>query len=132
MATHSSILAWGFPWTEEPGWLQSKGSQRVGHDWENNTHTHIHTHIHIKVESYHWFIFDYVFVFTSFLFLTFIKLLINILFFLYWDFFLSLFEKTVCMGIDEYNAETISTFWYHKVDVVMVHFTVMNIKSYIK
>ena len=32
MATHSSILAWKTPWTEEPGGLQSKGSQRVGHD----------------------------------------------------------------------------------------------------
>ena len=33
MATHSSILAWRIPWTEEPGELQSTGSQRVGHDW---------------------------------------------------------------------------------------------------
>ena len=32
MATHSSILAWEIPWTEEPGGLQSMGSQRVGHD----------------------------------------------------------------------------------------------------
>ena len=32
MATHSSILAWKIPWTEEPGGLQSTGSQRVGHD----------------------------------------------------------------------------------------------------
>ena len=32
MATHSSILAWGIPWTEEPGGLQSLGLQRVGHD----------------------------------------------------------------------------------------------------
>ena len=32
MATHSSILAWRVPWTEEPGRLQSTGSQRVGHD----------------------------------------------------------------------------------------------------
>ena len=32
MATHSSILAWRIPWTEEPGRLQSTGSQRVGHD----------------------------------------------------------------------------------------------------
>ena len=32
MATHSSILAWRIPWTEEPGSLQSMGSQRVGHD----------------------------------------------------------------------------------------------------
>ena len=30
--THSSILAWRIPWTEEPGGLQSMGSQRVGHD----------------------------------------------------------------------------------------------------
>ena len=32
MATHSSILAWKIPWTEEPGWLLSVDSQRVGHD----------------------------------------------------------------------------------------------------
>ena len=32
MAAHSSILAWKIPWTEEPGRLQSMGSQRVGHD----------------------------------------------------------------------------------------------------
>ena len=31
MATHSSILAWRIPWTEEPAGLQSMGSQRVGH-----------------------------------------------------------------------------------------------------
>ena len=38
MATHSSILAWRIPWTEEPGELQSMGSQRVRHDWQL-THT---------------------------------------------------------------------------------------------
>ena len=32
MAAHSSILAWGIPWTEEPGGLQTMGLQRVGHD----------------------------------------------------------------------------------------------------
>ena len=32
MAIHSGILAWIIPWTEEPGVLQSVGSQRVGHD----------------------------------------------------------------------------------------------------
>ena len=32
MVTHSSILAWRIPWTEEPGGLQSMGSNRVGHD----------------------------------------------------------------------------------------------------
>ena len=36
-ATHSSILAWKIPWTEEPCGLQFTGSQRVGHNW---THTH--------------------------------------------------------------------------------------------
>ena len=33
MAAHSSTLAWKIPWMEEPGRLQSMGSQRVGHDW---------------------------------------------------------------------------------------------------
>ena len=33
MATHSGILTWRIPWTEEPGGLQSIESQRVGHDW---------------------------------------------------------------------------------------------------
>ena len=37
MATHSSILAWRIPWTEEPGGLQSMGLQRVRHDWMTNT-----------------------------------------------------------------------------------------------
>ena len=40
MATHSSILAWRISWMEEPGGLQSTGSQRVGHDW-------VTSHIHI-------------------------------------------------------------------------------------
>ena len=44
MATHCSILAWKIPWTEEPDRLQSKGLQRVGHDWAiERTHTHKHT-----------------------------------------------------------------------------------------
>ena len=37
MATHSSILAWRIPRTEEPSGLQSMGSQRVGHNWATNT-----------------------------------------------------------------------------------------------
>ena len=37
MATHSSMLAWGIPWIEEPAWLQSMGSQRVRHGWATNT-----------------------------------------------------------------------------------------------
>ena len=36
MATHSSILAWRIPWTEEPGELQSMGSQTVGHTWSDS------------------------------------------------------------------------------------------------
>ena len=39
MATHSIILAWEIPWTEEPDGLQSMASQRVGHDWATE-HTH--------------------------------------------------------------------------------------------
>ena len=35
MATHSSVLAWRIPWTEEPGGLQPIGSQRVRHDHSN-------------------------------------------------------------------------------------------------
>ena len=42
MATHSSILAWRIPWTEDPGRLQSMGLQRVRHDWL--------TSLYIKVE----------------------------------------------------------------------------------
>ena len=38
MATHSSILAWRIPWTEEPGGLQSLGLQRIGYDWSDLTH----------------------------------------------------------------------------------------------
>ena len=39
IATHSSILAWRIPWTEEPGGLVSMGSQRVRHNWATNTFT---------------------------------------------------------------------------------------------
>ena len=39
MATDSSILSWRIPWTEDPGELQSKGLQRVRHNWATNTFT---------------------------------------------------------------------------------------------
>ena len=39
MATHSSTLAWKIPWTEEPGQLQSMGSQRVRHDRATSLHS---------------------------------------------------------------------------------------------
>ena len=39
MATHSGILAWEIPWTEEPGRLQPMGAERVRHDWTHTQHT---------------------------------------------------------------------------------------------
>ena len=50
-ATHSSILAYRIPWTEETGGLPSMGLQQVGHDWLTNTNTHHCTIVRIsKVE----------------------------------------------------------------------------------
>ena len=46
LASHSSILAWRIPWTEEPGRQECMGSKRVGHDWVTHAHTHTHTHIY--------------------------------------------------------------------------------------
>ena len=48
MTTHSSILAWGIPWTEEPGGLQSMQWQRVRHDGESNT---FHFHFSPRISS---------------------------------------------------------------------------------
>jgi len=46
MAPHSSTLAWKIPWTEEPGRLQSMGSQRVGHYLTERLHfTSLHTYV---------------------------------------------------------------------------------------
>ena len=39
MGTHSSILVWRIPWTEEPGGLQFMGLQRIWYDWMTNTFT---------------------------------------------------------------------------------------------
>ena len=44
MAPHSSILAWRIPWAEEPGGLQSMGSQRARQNQSYSTHTHTHTY----------------------------------------------------------------------------------------
>ena len=52
MATHSSILAWGISWTEETGGLQSKGSQRVRHDWATNTLIFINFTYYILIKKY--------------------------------------------------------------------------------
>ena len=51
MATQSSILAWRIPWTEEPGGLQSTGSQRVEHDWATNATTTINLNSHVASGS---------------------------------------------------------------------------------
>ena len=51
MATHSSILAWRSPWTEEPDRLKFTGSQRVTHDWATE-HTSIHTYTHVCTHSF--------------------------------------------------------------------------------
>ena len=49
MATHSSILSQRTLWTEEPGGLQSMGSQRVGHDRVTNTFTFVHESVFSKI-----------------------------------------------------------------------------------
>ena len=49
MGTHSSIHAWEIPWTGEPRGLQSKGSQRVRHNW---AHTHTHTQTQTPITFY--------------------------------------------------------------------------------
>ena len=54
MTTHSSILAWRIPWTEEPGGLQSMGSQRIGHGRSDFTHTHTQILVfNMAARSYH-------------------------------------------------------------------------------
>ena len=49
MSAYSSVLAWRIPWTEEPGGLQSMGSQTVGHDSVTNT---LHFHCLWKMSSF--------------------------------------------------------------------------------
>ena len=48
MATHSRILAWRIPWTEEPGGLQSTGLQRIGHDRSNLAYTDLRVKLTVK------------------------------------------------------------------------------------
>ena len=47
MATHSSIIIWRIPWTEEPGRLESMGLQRVGHDWAESVSSFLPVKINI-------------------------------------------------------------------------------------
>ena len=57
MATHSTILSWRIPWTEEPGGLQFMGSQRVVHNWatEHSTATYSTIYIFIFFNIYKYF-----------------------------------------------------------------------------
>ena len=53
MATHSNILTWRIPCTEEPGQLQSMGSQRVRHNCAPNFHFHRYNALFILTKTYH-------------------------------------------------------------------------------
>ena len=53
MATHSSILAWRIPWTEEPCWLQSKSCKESDTtEWLVHTHMHAHAHTHVHTHAH--------------------------------------------------------------------------------
>ena len=54
MTTHSSILAWRIPWTEESGGLQSIGSQRVRHEQNDLARTHTDRHTHTYTHGEGW------------------------------------------------------------------------------
>ena len=56
MATHSSTLAWSIPWTEDPGELQSMGSQRIEHDWASEHIAQLIVSLTIKMHKIHIFI----------------------------------------------------------------------------
>ena len=65
MTTHSSILAWRIPWTEEPSRLQSMGSQKVGHD-----SMHAYMQFIFKFYNFHLVIFYIFYILWYFLFVT--------------------------------------------------------------
>ena len=58
MATLSSILAWKIPWTEEPGRLQSIGSQRVGHDWATSLSFFTDFLVHLHCDFWLFIVFE--------------------------------------------------------------------------
>ena len=71
MATHSSNLAWRIPWTEDPGGLQSMGSQRVRHDWA----TSVSVYIVSKASGVYWDSPEYKFLFLEVIFFFFQRVL---------------------------------------------------------
>ena len=60
MATHSSILAWRIPWSEQPGGLQSMWLQRVRHDWATFTFTYTYTWRKVHSSSFPFFFFNWI------------------------------------------------------------------------
>ena len=60
IATHCSVLTWKIPWMEEPGGLQSIGSQRVGHDGSSVTQHYIYIYIYIYIYT-HTHIYAYIY-----------------------------------------------------------------------
>ena len=88
---HSSILAWKIPWTEEPGRLQSKGSQRVRHDWMKEQKQ---TERESAVSSYHF---------------------VNLYVIYFWN-PLCLQSEVLCLSLPPYTRET-----QHKVQAPDVH-----------
>ena len=68
MATHSSTLAWRIPWTDEPGGLQSTGSQRVRHNTPTLSNSHVKVYFLLGILVHYWigllgFFFVFVFCF---------------------------------------------------------------------
>ena len=64
MAAHSSTLAWGIPWTEEPGGIQSMGLQK---SWTHTNQLHTHTHTHTHTIYTHAYIYIYMNMYLSIL-----------------------------------------------------------------
>ena len=56
MATHSNILAWENPWTEEPGGPKSTGSQRIRHNWVTDTHFISWSNIQTRVYMFYIYV----------------------------------------------------------------------------
>ena len=76
-ATHSRILAWKIPWTEEFGRLQSKGSQRVRHVFATD-HTWMHSHFYQKKLFFYFYFILFLFYFIFILFYFYFNLCIGL------------------------------------------------------